>query len=229
MDGTILGQGSFTQGATAVGQTIAVPGGCDYLNVYNYTQASGTAGNGYRFYWQRGMGTQGLVDIAGASHAVTAGVTVANAFILYNPNNPISYSLNNGSTGISGLTAANPAVATVGSTAGLPAGTVVRLTSLNTNQSAYNSIEFSVGYGTLTSTTFSVDYLNASGSTPATAGSFRVVGYPISSPSGMGIITSGGLFYPRTRYITNISAAAQAVKHFTKLVDQFVVQIHHIV
>jgi hypothetical protein len=211
MDGTILSQGTFTQGTTAVAQTIVVPSGTDFLNVYNYTQASGTAGNGYKFYWQLGMGTTGIVDSSGTAHAVSAGVTVANAFVIYNPNSPTTYSLNNGSTGVTGFTAANPAVVTVGATTGMPAGTVVRFTSLNTNQSAYNGIEFSVGYGTLTGTTFSVDYLNSTGSTPATAGNFRVIGFPVMGPTGLGIITSNGLFYPRTRYITNISAAASAV------------------
>lgn len=203
MDGTIIGQGSFTQGATAVAHTIAVPSNLDSLEVWNYTQAGGTAGNGFRFYWQRGNGsnlmgdgTQGVYLASGAASAVTVGQTAAGAFVLYDPSAQAVGAKNNGSTGVSGLTAANPAVATVGSTAGLAAGNIIRFDSLN-NQSYLNGIDFSVGYGTLTGTTFSVDYLNATGSTASTSGNWRVV--------------PQGLFYPRRRFITNISAAAQAV------------------
>lgn len=197
MDGTILGQGTFTQGATAVNQTIMIPSGVDFLNVYNFTQAGATAGHGFQFYWQRGMGTQGIVQISGGASAVTVGQTAANAFVLYDPStNPIG-ALNNGSTGVSGFTAANPGVVTVGATTGMRAGSVVIFNTLN-NQPQYNGIPFSVGYGTFTGTTFSVDYLNSTGSTPSTTGNFRVINYQ-------------PLFYPRRRTITNITAATNAV------------------
>lgn len=197
MDGTILSQGTFTQGSTAVNQTIIVPSNLDFLNVYNFTQAAGTSGYGYQYYWQRGMGTYGIVHLSGTSHAVTVNQTAANAFILYDPSVQTPGSLNNGSTGVSGLTAANPGVATVGSTAGMAAGSIVIFNSLN-NQPQYNGIPFSVGYGTFTSTTFSIDYLNTTGSTASTSGNFRVIPY-------------NPLFYPVRRVITNITAASSAV------------------
>lgn len=198
MDGTIIGQGTFTQPATAVAQTIAIPSGTDWLRIYNFTQASGTAGNGYMFYWQRGMPNgQGIVHESGAAHAVTVNTTANNAFVLYDPSVQTPGAINNGSTGISGLTAANPAVATVGSTAGMSAGTVVRLDTLD-NQAWLGGMDFSVGYGTLTGTTFSLDYLNTTGSTPSTSGNFRVIPF-------------NPLFYPRRRFITNITAASSAV------------------
>lgn len=202
MDGTILSQGTFTQPATAINQTLIVPSAVDWLEVYNFTQAAGTAGNGYFFYWQRGMGTKGIVNLSGAAHAVTVNQTVANAFVLFDPT---QYSLNqnalgpvnNGSTGVTGFTAANPAVVTVGATAGMSAGNVVVFSSLN-NQPQYNGIPFSVGYGTLTGTTFSVDYLNATGSTPSTSGNFRVSQFD-------------PLFYPRRRFITQITTGFPTV------------------
>jgi hypothetical protein len=197
MDGTILGQGFFTQPATAVNQTIMIPSGVDSLEIWNFTQASGTATHGFHFYWQLGMGTQGIVEISGGAHAVTANVTVAGAFVLYDPSQQLIPILNNGSTGVTGFTAANPAVVTVGSTTGMAAGNIVTFSSLN-NQPQYNGIPFSVGYGTLTGTTFSVDYLNSTGSTPSTTGNFSVIPYQ-------------PLFYPRRRIITNITAAANAV------------------
>lgn len=207
---TIIGQGSFTQGATAVNQTIMVPQGADWVEVWNYTQAnqstSAAGPNGYRFYWQRGNGsnlmgdgTQGIYDAAGAAGAVTVNVTTSGAFVQYDPSAQGVGSLNNGSTGISALTAANPAVATVGSTAGMAAGSVVRLLNLNgAGQQEFGGIDFSVGYGTFNSTTFSVDYLNATSSTASTSGSFRVIPF-------------NPLFYPRRRVITNITAANPCV------------------
>lgn len=198
MDGTILGQGTFTQGATATKQTIAIPSGTDFLEITNFTQSdAGAAANGFKFYWQRGFPSgQGTVLINTAG-VVTSDLTAANAFVLYDPSNQTPAALNNGSTGVSGFTQANPAVVTVGSTTGMSAGNIVRFSSLD-NQPQYAGIDFSVGYGTLTGTTFSVDYLNSTGSTPSTSGDFRIIPFQ-------------PLFYPRRRVITNITAATSAV------------------
>lgn len=213
MDGTVLCQGTFTQGSTATAQTIMVPSNLDFLTVTNFTQAGDTNGNAYWLYWQRGMNTQGIYNAVGADSAVTAGQTATNAFVIFDPNNPPTYSLNNGSTGISAISSATPPVATVGSTSGMSAGMVVRLTSLSTsggtNISGYSGMEFSVGYGTFNSTHFSIDYLNTY--TTTTTGNFRVIGFPITTTNGLGIITTDGFWYPRRRFITNITAASSAV------------------
>lgn len=197
MDGTILGQGTFTQPATAANQTIMIPSGVDFLEITNYTQsATGAAGNGFKFYWQRGFpnGTgQMLVNTAGV---VSAAITANNAFTLYDPSVQTVGALNNGGAAITGFTAANPGVVTsVGSN--VPSGSVVIFSSLN-NQPQYNGIAFSVGYGTHTANTFSVDYLNSTGTTPSTAGNFRIIPFQ-------------PLFYPRRRTILNVTAAASAV------------------
>lgn len=215
MDGTILGQGTFTQTASNGAVTIAIPSGADFLHVYNYTQASATSSNGFKYYWQRGMGSVGLVEISGASHAVTSNVTSSGAFQVLDFNNQPTFSLNNGSTGVSAWSNATPPVLTVGSTSGVSAGTIVRLTGLATTSGTsivgYNGMDFSIGYGTLTGTTFSVDYVNG-GVTTTSTGNWRVVGYPVTSQSGQpAFITSSGLFYPSRRFITNISAASSAV------------------
>ena len=201
MDGTIIVQGSFTQGATASSQTLIIPSGVDWLYIYNNTQAAATAGNGYQYYWQRGSSLaatgKGIVHISGAAHAVTVNTTSANAFVLYDPSQATLGAINNGSTGVSGFTAANPAVVTVGATAGLQAGNLVRFDTLN-NQPQYSGIDFSVGYGTLTGTTFSVDYLNATTSTPSTTGNWRIIPF-------------NPLFYPRRRVITILTTGATTV------------------
>ena len=215
MDGTILQQGTFTQTAGNPAVTIAIPANADYLCVYNYTQASATSGNGYKYYWQYGMGTSGMVQISNAANAVTSNVTTANAFVPLNFNNPSVFALNNGSTGISAWSIATPPVLTVGSTAGLSAGTIVRLSSLvstgGTSIVGYGGMDFTVGLGTLSGTTFSLDYVNGGLATTST-GNFTVVGYPITSQTGSpALITSNGLFYPTRRYITNMSAASSCV------------------
>lgn len=197
---TIIGQGSFTQGATAVAQIIAIPCGADWVEVYNYTQASGTAGSGFHFYWQRAngsntMGTTGIVEASGAAGAVSVTVTAANAFVIYDP----SLGVPGSSVAVTGFTAANPGVITAANTTGISAGSIVRFDTLNgVGQQEYNGIDFSVGYGTLTGTTFSVDYLNTTSSTPSTVGNWRLIPY-------------NPLFYPRRRVITNISSANPCV------------------
>jgi hypothetical protein len=196
MDGTILGQGNFISDGTAT--TIMIPSGVDWLKIYNFTQSAASASaNGFQFYWQLGMPNgQGTVLI-NTSGAVTSALTANNAFTIYDPSIFVVGALNNGSTGVTGFTAANPAVVTVGSTTSMSAGNIVIFSSLN-NQPQFNGIPFSVGYGTLNSTHFSVDYLNATGTTPSTSGNFRVLpGMP--------------LFAPRRRIITEITAAAEAV------------------
>lgn len=215
MDGTIIGQGTFTQTAGNPSVTVAIPSGADWMRVYNYTQAAATSGNGFKYYWQRGMGTTAIAERTEASNVVEAGVTSANAFVYLDYNAQQTFGLNNGSTGISAWSNATPAVLTVGSTTGVPAGTIVRLTSLATTAGTsiigYNGMDFTVGIGTLTSTTFSLDYVNG-GVTTTSTGNWRVVGYPVTSQSGQPtFITSSGLFYPSSRYITNISAASSAV------------------
>lgn len=203
---TIIGQGSFTQPATAVNQTLMIPQGVDWIELWNYTQAnqatSGAGPNGYHFYWQRpnganlmGDGTQGIYEAEGAAGAVTANVTTVNAFVLYDP----SLQTVGAQHTLTALTAANPGVVTTAATTGISAGSIVRLYGLNgAGQQEFGGIDYSVGYGTLTGTTFSVDYLNSTGSTASTAGFWRLIPF-------------NPLFYPRRRVITNITAAAQAV------------------
>lgn len=212
MDGTILGKGTFVSTGAAV--TIAVPSGTDILEVYNYTQAAASAsGNGYYYYWDTNMGNNAMVTSNGTANAATIGVTTGG-FTLYNPGSPTIYALNNGSTGVSAWSNATPPVVTVGSTAGLAAGTIVRFTSLlgtaNSVQAlaGYSGMDFSVGYGTFSGTTFSVDYLGAPGSSvSAVSGNFRVIGYPITTTNGLGVITTDGVWYPRRRFITKMAAS----------------------
>lgn len=218
MDGTVLSQGYFTQPAgTAVAQTLMIPSNFDWVKVWNYTQAGTSAGaNSFLTFWQRGM-PNGIAPmlVGGAANAVTSALTVANAFTFFDFSNFIQQPLNNGSTGISAISNAAPPVATVGSTAGMSVGAIVRLSSVATtvgaNLNTYSGMDFTVGYGAFTGTTFSLDYVNQPGAN-TTTGNFRVIGYPINlANGGIGWVTTDGEWYPRVRQITNISAAASAV------------------
>jgi hypothetical protein len=198
MDGTVIGVGSFTQPATAINQIIAIPSNLDSLDIYNYTQAALTGGNGYHFRWQRGFPNQtlGIYEAIGAANAVTAGVTVNGAFNLYDPSaNPVG-ALNNGSTGVTAVSTATPPVVTVGSTAGMAPGSVVRMINIAGAQQL-GGLDFTVGYGTFNATHFSLDYMSTL-AVAGTTGSF----YPILYDP---------LFYPRRRTITAITQATNAV------------------
>ena len=200
MDGTILGQGTFTVGASVTQQIIQIPSNADWVEVKNYTQA-GTAGvaapntKGVEFYWQRGMASgTGMVKYYGNGGQVVSGDTlVSGGFTAYDP----SLQTQGASVALTALTAAGPAVVTTGSTAGLRAGSVVRFNTLD-NSPYIGGIDFTVGRGTLTGTTFSVDYLNLTGGVAPTSGFWKVLNYD-------------PLFYPRRRTITNITAATSAV------------------
>lgn len=197
MDGSILTQGTFTQPATAVNQTIVIPSNADWLRVLNYTQANqGTsaAANGFDFWWQRGMpsGT-GIVKIAGVAGAVTVNVTANNAFTLYDPSgNPYGTPV----ATTSGTNATRPVIAT-GSTTGLVAGTsIVRLSGI-TAQSNICGPEFVIDT-VVANTSFRIQ--NTLATAPGAgggAGFYRIVNY-------------NPLFYPRRRFIASITQAAAA-------------------
>jgi len=197
MEDTTLLQGTFTQPATAVAKTFAIPAGFDWIEVTNYTQSAGTAtANGFKFRWQLGYPNGTMTSLINTAGVVTADITADNALTIYNPATATIGTLNNGGGAITGFTQANPAVVTSAGS-NVPAGSIAIFSSLN-NQPQYDGIPFSVGYGTATANTFSVDYLNSTGSTPSTAGNFRIIPY-------------NPLFFPSVRVITNITAATQAV------------------
>ena len=198
---TIISQGSFTQPATAVNQIIAIPQGCDWVEVYNYTQAGATGGNGYHFYWQRGNGanlmgdgTQSVVEFSGGASAVTVGQSAAGSFVLYDP----SINVPGAQVAVTAMTNANPAVLSTGTTTGVSAGSIVRVYGLNgAGQQEMGGIDYTVA-SVVASTSITLAYLSAAGSTASTAGFYRLIPY-------------NPLYYPARRVITNITAAAQCV------------------
>lgn len=193
-------QGTFTQGATASKIRIPLVSDVDFMHVYNITQMTNaqTTAVGVQYYWQRGFPNGAMIEYKKSNAANAANLTVyatTGGFTLIDTTVQTPGALNNGSTGISAITNATPPVVTVGSTAGMAAGSVVRLYN-TTGADAFGGLDFTVGYNTFSPTQFDLSYMSAGG--VGTAGSFRVIPY-------------NPIFYPRVRYIASISKAAQAV------------------
>ena len=207
MDGTIIGQGTFTVPAAGVSATnIAIPCGTDWMWVRNYTQAgiNGAANTGINFYWQRGMAAgTGMVwyKTAAGVAVLSADTYVSGGFTLLDT----SVSTPGTSNALTAITAANPPVITTAAT--LPAvGSVVRIINPN-NQAQIGGLDFTVtanGGGT-----FTIGNINLTNSTASTAGFWRQIPFD-------------PIFYPRRRYVTFVRAATSAVIYLS-VTHQFAV------
>lgn len=196
MDGTILQQGRFTSDGTA--KTIDIRSDVDWMQVINYTVADDdtqTTAIGVEYYWQRGMAADTGIEYKKSNAANAAQLTTALAsggFTLLDTSSQTPESLNSTITAISN--AAVPVVSNSG-TNGLVAGDVVRIIDVTTGQQL-GGIDFTVGNSTLTSGTFSLDYMAQIAT--ASSGSWRRIPF---QPQ----------FYPRKRTITAITQATSAV------------------
>lgn len=202
MDGTILSQGYFT--STGSNQQIAIPSNVDWMVVRNTTVAAAnqTTAVGVEYYWQRGFPKGAMWEYKKSNAANAANLSVyatSGGFSLLDTSANPNGLLNNGSTGISDITNANPPVVTVGSTAGMAAGNVVRVYNCVGAQQL-GGLDFTIGYGTFSGTTFDLSYMPAiaAAAAPGANAAFRVLNYD-------------PIFYPRRRTITKITKAAQAV------------------
>lgn len=207
MDGTILGQGTFVVPATIVNQIIQIPSNADWMKVYNYTQFGniGTPATrtGIEFYWQRGMAPGTGIVYYGVNGALTMNgdTLVSGGFTLYDPS---------GQSGSNAAPLVGPAVITTastnavrpvvntGNTAGVAVGTVVRMS--NTAQTDVNGVDMVVGAVTLNTNFTLLTASNPLANVPGAVGGggfYRIVN--VDSP-----------FYPRKRYVVNITRAANA-------------------
>src|SRR6266404_7795506 len=227
MDGTIIGQGTFSasysganpntgvasnQAGNAV--IIAIPSGVDWLKVYNYTKAgqngvttayfngTGNASVGTEFYWQRGMPVGGgIVYYKGATTAVVGEDTmVSGGFTLYDPSGqtPGALPLLSSPVATTASTNATRPVVSTANTAGLSVGSVVRLNS--TAQNDVNGIDFVVGAVTA-NTSFTL--LTSTNPLATAPGAIGGAGF-------YSIVNVNPLFYPRRRVIVNITQANPA-------------------
>jgi len=227
---TIIGQGIFTAnsiglanpnpGNAEIGQSnpayIQIPSNADWISVRNLTNSgvegtdeayfNGTADAavGLEFYWQRGMaaGSAIVKFYDTATQALWGDTITTGGFTLYDPSGQSvgAQPLLGSPIATTASTNVTRPVVTTASTAMLQVGTVVRMS--NTAQTDVNGIDMVVG--TINSgTQFTLlTASNALATAPGAiggAGFFRIV-YNANSQ----------LFYPRLRYITNITQAANA-------------------
>ncbi len=194
-DNTIIQQGYFT--STGASKTIQLRSGIDWMRIINYTVAgaSQTTGLAVDWYWQLGMGSTGIVtyktDATNASNLVQ--VSASGTFTYIDTSVDFYGVIQATVTAIS--TAAIPVVTNSG-TNGLVAGSVVRLLNV-AGAPQLGGMDFTVGNNTLSSTTFSLDYMSQL-SVAGTTASFMPINFD-------------PIYYPRRRYITKITKAAQAV------------------
>ena len=195
MDNTIIQQGRFTSNGST--KTIQIRSDVDWMRVYNITQAAAAQTNaiGVEYYWQRGFPAGAMWEYKKSNaanatnlsvYATTGGFTLVDTSL--SPLGPLNATV----TAVSN--AAIPVVSNSG-TNGLVAGDVVRLTNIAGAQQL-GGMDFTVGYNTLTGGTFSLDYMAQI--VAGTTGSWRKINWQ-------------SLFYPRRRFVTKITQAAQAV------------------
>lgn len=216
MDGTILSQGTFTVGASVVNKVIQVPSSADWIFVRNYTQmatAGAAAPNsaGYEFYWQKGMaaGSAMVAYKTVTTNARVDDIILTGGITLYDPSGQLVGSqslLGSGVATTASSNATSPVVLTA-STAGLVAstgtvaGTIVRVTG-TAAQPNTQGLDFAIGSVVAnTSFTLTVAGLNPLANVPGAvggAGTYRIV-------------NAGSPFYPRRRFIANITKATQAI------------------
>lgn len=223
----IIGQGSFSASYASANpnpgsasnqagaqQIIQIPSGVDWIKVYNYTKAgqnglnsvyfNGTANAfaGYEFYWQRGMaaGTGMVKYKANSAATVDQDTLVSGGFTLYDPSGQTAGALPLVGSPVATTASTNatrPVVSTA-STAGLQVGSVVRIS--NSAQTDVNGIDMVVGTVVANTSFTLLTSTNALATAPGAiggAGFYRIV-------------NTTALFYPRRRYVTNITQASNA-------------------
>lgn len=205
MDGTILGQGTFTVATGVPAVTVAIPSNADFMWVKNFTQyGANSAFAGIDFYWQRGMANgSAIVQFKNATSAILGDTITTGGFTLFDPSVASSqYSANIAIT--TGVSNATRPVVTTTNTTGLVAassttpGSVVRIQSPGFPP---NGIDFTVGAVTAG---VSFTLLSAAGALATAPGAAGTLGnYQIQN--------FNPLFYPRRRFIASISQATQAV------------------
>ena len=199
MDNTIIMQGEYQQADVPVDKYIVLRSDIDWMTVVNWTQSVATnADCGTHYYWQRGMADGlGLVYFHPAADT-TLGVQACAAgagFTLIDTTDTAP----GAARAVTAIqNAVNPIVAAA-NTDGLAVGSIVRLSGSANNLSVCGW-DFQVGAVTDgVDFTMAYNMANATG-VIGTAGFYRVIPYD-------------PIFYPRFRYIINITAAANAVIH----------------
>ncbi len=199
---TILQQGSFT--ATGDAQRIAIRSDVDWMTVYNENNIIATADNSTEFYWQRGMddGTGFRKFKSGGADTLNQGALVAPAGFT-----PINTSLNPNGARIAttAVTNATQPLVSTANTIGLANGDIVRLDS-TANVPDLNGIDFEIDT-IVPGVSFNMAATLANGPGVAGgAGFYRKINFD-------------KMFYPRNRFIVNITQPGADVLEITTSVS----------
>lgn len=187
-------QGRFT--STGVSEILVLPSGVDWLWVKNITQSYAAAsGQGVEYYWQLGMaqGRGTIYTKTAVTNALAIAQIAANSgFYLVDT----TVNVPGASLALTGITNGNPPVVNTANTAGLVSGNVVRI--FNTvGAQQLGGLDFTID-NIVGGVSFDLAYMVPIANANPGAGTFRVIPY-------------NPYFYPRVRYITNISQASQAI------------------
>lgn len=195
MEGTLLLVGSFV--STGADKVLDLPSSADLVYVYNRTVATNaqTTAVAVKHMWMRQYPAGAKWSMFKANAANSANLDqylTSSGFTLVDSSVQTPGLLNATVTAVSN--AAIPVVSNSG-TNGLAAGDIVQMVNVSGAQQLGN-MHFTVGYNTLTSGTFSLDYMSQI--VAGTTGSWRKIYFD-------------PIFYPRRRTITKITQATQAV------------------
>ncbi len=192
-DNTIIQQGRFT--STGANVLIPLRNGVNWMNVYNVTQMNAdTDGIAVRFYWQEGMiDGYGIIEYFNSDSDGLIPAYIYGTFAKVDTSSSVAGVVNATVTAVS--TASIPVVSNSGTNA-LVAGNIVRLINVTAAQQL-GGMDFTVGYNTLTTGSFSLDYMSQL-ALAGTTGSWMLIKYD-------------PIFYPRRRFITKITQASLAV------------------
>jgi hypothetical protein len=231
MDGTILCQGTFASpfaganpnpgsatNACADQIAIAIPSNADWVRVFDYTKAGANGINslyyagvastlaGYEWYWQRGMAAGTGMVWYKTNAATTTNVTTmaTGGFTLYDPSGqtPGAVPIFGAQVAATGISNVVRPIVTTGTTTGLVSGVSVVILSLQSGDTALAD--------DVTGIPFLIDTVTA-------ATSFRLANAFANAPGlttgtlHYKVVNFDPLFYPRRRYVVNITQAAQAV------------------
>lgn len=193
MFGTLLQQGRFTSDGN--NNTLQIRSDLDWMWVRNYTNYGATGNDGIDFFWQRGFadGAALYKFKSGGGNTVNAGALSTGGFTLVDTSgNPLT---NN--TALTNTTNATQPVVSTTNTGNLTTGSIVRLYSLN-NTPNIGGIDFEVDT-VVSNTSFRIRYALASAPGAAsTSGNWRQIKWD-------------PIYYPRWRFVANITAANPAV------------------
>ncbi|CAB4127802.1 hypothetical protein UFOVP97_44 [uncultured Caudovirales phage] len=211
MDAIQLLQGNFTATGNVI--TLPIPSFANWMYVYNMTASAQTATTlNTAFYWQLGMAPNDGI-VYQKSNAGTFPITMytlasqgTQGFTLLDQNSisydPYATPLVGPAVAFASISNAVQPIVATGSTAGLSVGSVVRLSMTNA--------QFAANPSNVLGMDFQIDTIVANTS-------FRFAEILSQAPGAVGgagtwrIVNINSIFYPKTRYIINITQAVNAV------------------